>query len=195
MFEVMPQDFLPSEDTGQIRASTEAAQDVSFDSMREHQVAVAKIVGADTNVDGFMSAMGVSGNGTGTGNNGRMFIRLKPRSQRKLSADQIIQELRQKVAGVPGLTTYFVNPPVITIGGQQSKAFYQYSLQHTDIKVLAEWAPKLMLKIAQIPGVQDVSSDLLLKNPQVNVEIDRATFSCRDVSAFRHRHRRRHTCR
>jgi len=170
---IIPTGFFPSEDTGQIRASTEAAQDVSFDAMREHQVAVAKIIGADTNVAGFMSAMGVSGSGNGTGNNGRMFIRLKPRSERKLSADQVIQELRQKVAGIPGLTTYFVNPPVITIGGQSSKAFYQYSLQDTDIKVLADWAPKLMQKIAQIPGVQDVTSDLLLKNPQVNVEINR----------------------
>jgi len=168
----IPTGFFPSEDTGQIRASTEAAQDVSFDSMREHQEAVAKIVAQDTNVDGFMSAIGAGGGG-GTGNNGRMFIRLKPRSERKLSADEVIQELRKKVAGVPGVSTYFVNPPVISIGGQQSKAFYQYSLQDTDIKVLAEWAPKMMQKISQIPGVQDVTSDLLLKNPQVNVEIDR----------------------
>jgi len=170
---IIPTGFFPSEDTGQIRASTEAAQDVSFDAMRDHQIAVAKIVGADTNVDGFMSAIGVSGSGSGTGNNGRMFIRLKPRSERRLSADEVIQELRKKVADIPGLTTYFVNPPVITIGGQSSKAFYQYSLQDTDIKELAEWAPKLMEKISQIPGVQDVTSDLLLKNPQVNVEINR----------------------
>ena len=180
---IIPTGFFPSEDTGQIRASTEAAQDVSFDAMREHQVAVAKIIGADTNVAGFMSAMGVSGSGNGTGNNGRMFIRLKPRSERKLSADQVIQELRQKVAGIPGLTTYFVNPPVITIGGQSSKAFYQYSLQDTDIKVLADWAPKLMQKIAQIPGVQDVTSDLLLKNPQVNVEINRDKAASLHVTA------------
>ena len=170
---MIPTGFFPSEDTGQIRASTEAAQDVSFESMREHQVAAAKIIGTDTNVDGFMSAIGVSGSGGGTGNNGRMFIRLKPRSQRKLSADQIIQELRPKLAGIPGLTTYFVNPPVISIGGQQSKAFYQYSLQDTDIGRLADYAPKMMQKISEIPGVQDVTSDLLLKNPQVNVEIDR----------------------
>jgi HAE1 family hydrophobic/amphiphilic exporter-1 len=168
---IIPTGFFPSEDTGQIRATTEAAQDVSFESMREHQIAAAKIVAADTNVDGFMSAIG--GGGGGTANNGRMFIRLKPRSQRKLSADEIIQELRKKVSGIPGLSTYFVNPPVITVGGQQSKAFYQYSLQDTDIKVLAEWAPKMMQQISQIPGVQDVTSDLLLKNPQVNVEIDR----------------------
>jgi HAE1 family hydrophobic/amphiphilic exporter-1 len=173
LFRIIPTGFFPSEDTGQIRASTEAAQDVSFESMREHQIAAAKIIAADTNnVDGFMSAIGAGGAG-GTGNNGRMFIRLKPRSQRKLSADQVIQELRPKLAVIPGLTTYFQNPPVISIGGQQSKALYQYSLQDTDIKELAEWAPKLMQKISQIPGVQDVTSDLLLKNPQVNVEIDR----------------------
>ncbi len=172
LFYKIPTGFFPSEDTGQIRASTEAAQDVSFESMREHQMAAAKIVAADTNVDGFMSAIGVGGFG-GTGNNGRMFIRLKPRSQRTLSADEIIQELRPKLATVPGLATYFQNPPVISIGGQQTKALYQYSLQDTDIKELAEWAPKLMQKISQIPGVQDVTSDLLLKNPQVNVEIDR----------------------
>jgi hydrophobic/amphiphilic exporter-1 (mainly G- bacteria), HAE1 family len=119
-----------------------------------------------------MSAIGAGSFG-GTGNNGRMFIRLKPRSQRKLSADEVIQELRPKLARIPGLTTYFVNPPVITIGGRASKAFYQYSLQDTDIKELAEWSPRLMQKISELPGVQDVTSDLLLKNPQVNVEIDR----------------------
>jgi len=172
LFYVIPTGFFPSEDTGQIRATTEAAQDVSFEAMREHQIQAAKIVAADTNVDGFMSAIGAGGPNS-TGNNGRMFIRLKPRSQRKLSADQIIQELRPKLAGIPGLQTYFQNPPVISIGGQQSKALYQYSLQDTDIKELAEWAPKLMQKISEIPGFQDVTSDLLLKNPQVNVEIDR----------------------
>jgi hydrophobic/amphiphilic exporter-1 (mainly G- bacteria), HAE1 family len=172
LFYKIPTGFFPSEDTGQIRATTEAAQDVSFEAMRDHQIEAAKIIAADTNVDGFMSAIGAGGPNS-TGNNGRMFIRLKPRSQRKLSADQVIQELRPKLAVIPGLQTYFQNPPVISIGGQQSKALYQYSLQDTDIKELAEWAPKLMQKISQIPGVQDVTSDLLLKNPQVNVEIDR----------------------
>ena len=142
--------------------------------MREHQIAVAKIVAADTNVDGFMSAIGAGGSGGRPRNNGRMFIRLKPRSQRKLSADRghpgIAPQTRQSF---PACNVYFQNPPVISIGGQQSKALYQYSLQDTDIKELAEWAPKLMQKISQIPGVQDVTSDLLLKNPQVNVEIDR----------------------
>jgi hydrophobic/amphiphilic exporter-1 (mainly G- bacteria), HAE1 family len=169
---IIPTGFFPSEDTSQIRATTEAAQDVSFESMREHQIAAANMVAADTNVAGFMSAIGAGSFG-GTGNNGRMFIRLKPRSQRKLSADEVIQELRPKLARIPGLTTYFVNPPVITIGGRASKAFYQYSLQDTDIKELAEWSPRLMQKISELPGVQDVTSDLLLKNPQVNVEIDR----------------------
>jgi len=172
LFYLIPTGFFPSEDTGQIRATTEAAQDISFDAMREHQIAAAKIVAADTNVDSFMSAIGAGGPSS-TLNNGRMFIRLKPRSQRKLDADQVIQELRPKLAVIPGLQVYFQNPPVITIGGMSSKALYQYSLQDTDIKELAEWAPKLMQKIAQVPGVQDVTSDLLLKNQQVNVDIDR----------------------
>ena len=172
LFCLIPFGFFPSEDTGQIRGNTEAAQDVSFEAMREHQIQAAKIVAADTNVDGFMSSIGAGGPNS-TGNNGRFFIRLKPRSQRKLSADQVIQELRPKMAAVPGLQTYFQNPPLITIGGMSSKGLYQYSLQDTDIKELAEWAPKLMQKISEISGVQDVTSDLLLKNPQVNVEIDR----------------------
>jgi HAE1 family hydrophobic/amphiphilic exporter-1 len=172
LFYVIPKGFFPNEDTSQIRATTEAAQDISFDAMREHQMAVAKIVGADTNIGGFMSAIGAGGPNA-TANSGRMFIRLKPRSERKLSADEIIQDLRRKVAVVPGIQTYFQNPPLITVGGMQSKALYQYSLQDTDTKELAHWAPILMEKMSALPGFQDVTSDLFIKNPQVTVEIDR----------------------
>jgi HAE1 family hydrophobic/amphiphilic exporter-1 len=172
LFYVIPKGFFPNEDTSQIRATTEAAQDISFDAMREHQMAVAKIVGADTNIGGFMSAIGASGPNA-TANSGRMFIRLKPRSERKLSADEIIQDLRRKVSVVPGIQTFFQNPPLITVGGMQSKALYQYSLQDTDTKELAHWAPILMEKMSALPGFQDVTSDLFIKNPQVTVEIDR----------------------
>ena len=178
LFVVIPKGFFPSEDTGQIRGSTEAAQDISFEAMREHQMAVAKIVAADTNIAGFMSSIGAGGPNA-TANNGRLFMRLKPRSERRLSADQVIQELRLKLAGVPGMQTYFQNPPVITIGGMQSKALYQYSLQDTDMKELVQWAPVLMQRMSEIPGpngqnmLQDVTSDLLIKNPQITVEIDR----------------------
>src|SRR6185437_3581170 len=115
LFRLIPLGFFPSEDTGQIFAITEASEDISWQSMREHQMAVAKIVAADTNVAGFMSSMGTGGS-TIAANSGRIFMRLKPRSERQLSADQIIQELRPKLASVPGINVFMQNLPVIRIG-------------------------------------------------------------------------------
>ena len=171
LFVAIPKGFFPTEDTGQIFGITEAAQDISFDSMSEHQMAVAKIVAADPNIDAFMSSIGAGG--SSTANNGRIFMRLKPRSKRRLRADQIIQELRPKLASVPGIQTYLQVPPLIRIGGMLSKALYQFSLQDTDTKELYYWAPILMNRMAQVPGFQDVTSDLLIANPQITVEIDR----------------------
>jgi hydrophobic/amphiphilic exporter-1 (mainly G- bacteria), HAE1 family len=172
LFDVIPKGFFPDEDTGQINATTEAAQDISFDAMIEHQKAAAKIVAADPNVESFMSAVGAGGPSASL-NNGRLLMRLKPTSQRKLNANQIIQELRPKFAQIPGLNVFMQNPPLIRIGGQSSKALYQYSLQDIDTKELFHWAPILMQKMSQQPGFQDVTSDLLIANPQVNVEINR----------------------
>jgi len=173
LFVVVPKGFFPDEDTGQIFAITEAAQDISFDAMREHQMALAKIVADDPNVDSFMSAVGAGGP-SASGNNGRMFMRLKDRSKRKLSANQIIQELRPKLAQVPGINVYMQNPPLIRIGGQLTKALYQFSLQDTDTKELYHWTPILMAKMAEQTNIlQDVTSDLLIAKPQVTVEIDR----------------------
>ena len=166
LFVVIPKGFFPDEDTGRIVVTTEAAQDISFDAMREHQLAAMKIVAADPNVDGFISVVG-----GGTMNNGRMFFRLK--EKRKLNANQIIQELRVKFAQMPGLNVYLRNPPVIPIGGMQSKGLYQYSLQDTDVQELFHWAPILTDKLKQQPGFQDVTTDLQIAAPQVNVEIDR----------------------
>jgi HAE1 family hydrophobic/amphiphilic exporter-1 len=167
---VIPKGFFPDEDTGRIMARTEASQDISFDAMREHQMAAMKIVAADPNIDGFISVIG-SGNGSASLNNGRMFFRLK--DQRKLNANQIIQELRVKFAQVPGMNVYLQNPPIIPIGGMQSKALYQYSLQDTDVQELFRWTPLLADKLAHEPGFQDVTTDLQIASPQVNVEIDR----------------------
>ncbi len=166
LFVVIPKGFFPDEDTGRIAVTTEAGQDISFDAMREHQLAAMKIVAADPNVDGFVSVIG-----GGTLNNGRMFFRLK--DKRKLNANQIIQELRVKFAQMPGLNVYLRNPPIIPIGGMQSKGLYQYSLQDTDVQELFHWAPILTDKLAHEPGFQDVTTDLQIAAPQVNVEIDR----------------------
>ncbi len=182
LFYVIPKGFFPSEDTGQIFAITEASQDISFDAMRQHQMAAAKIVAADPNIDGFMSAIGAGG-ASSTLNNGRMFMRLKPRSERKLSADQIIQELRPKLAQVPGFNVYLQNLPLIRVGGNLTKSLYQYALQDTDTKELFHWAPILTEKMAQLPGLQDVTSDLQIANPQVNVEIDRDKAAALGITA------------
>ena len=169
LFIMIPKGFFPDEDTGRISVTTEAAQDISYDAMREHQLAAMKIVAADSNIDGFISTIGA---GTGSAlNNGRMFFRLS--DQRKLSANQIIQELRPKFAQIPGLNVYMQNPPLIRVGGMASKALYQYSLQDTDVKELFHWAPILTDKLAHEPGFQDVTTDLQIAAPQVNVEIDR----------------------
>jgi HAE1 family hydrophobic/amphiphilic exporter-1 len=179
LFFVTPKGFFPDDDTGQIFGITEAAQGISFDAMREHQMAVAKITAADPNVANFMSAIG-----GGNANNGRIFMRLKPRSERKLNANQIIQELRPKFAQIPGINVYLQNPPLIRVGGMLTKALYQFSLQDTDTKELYHWSPILMNKIAAITNIfQDVTSDLLVANPQVMVEIDRDKSSALGVTA------------
>jgi HAE1 family hydrophobic/amphiphilic exporter-1 len=170
LFVVIPKGFFPDEDTGRIQATTEAAQDISYDAMREHQLAAMKIVAADPNVDGFISVIG-AGTGSATLNDGRMFFRLK--DKRKLNANQIIQELRVKFAQMPGMNVYLQNPPLIRVGGMATKALYQYSLQDTDVQELFHWAPLLTDKLAHQPGFQDVTTDLQIAAPQVNVEIDR----------------------
>jgi len=172
LFVVIPKGFFPDEDTDRIMTTTEASQDISFDAMREHQLAAMKIVAADTNVDGFLSFIGAGGGGTL--NNGRMFMRLKPSAERKLTANDIIQELRRKFARLPGMNVYLQNPPLIRIGGMSSKGLYQYSLLDTDVKELFYWTPQLMEKLKQQPQYfQDVNSDLQIAAPQVNVEINR----------------------
>ncbi|HUU28154.1 MAG TPA: efflux RND transporter permease subunit [archaeon] len=181
LFMVIPKGFLPSQDTGQIFAMTEAAQGISFEDMARHQQAVAAIVAQDPNVASFMSNAGSRGF-TGS-NNGVMFMHLKPRSERKLSADQIIQQLRPKLAMVPGINVFLQNPPPIRIGGTLTKSQYQFSLQGADTEELYHYAQVMEQRMRSIPGLQDVTSDLQITNPQVNVNIDRDKASSFGVTA------------
>ena len=182
LFKFMPQGFLPSEDTGQMFISTETAQGTSFESMKQHQQAIAAIVLDDPNADAFMSSVGAGGSTTSV-NQGRLFIRLKPRSQRKLHVDQVIQQLRPKLMQVPGIQTYPQNPPPIRIGGTLTKSLYQITLQSPDTDELYANAPRLEAKMRELPMLQDVTSDLQIKNPQVTVEIDRDKASALGISA------------
>jgi HAE1 family hydrophobic/amphiphilic exporter-1 len=169
---IIPKGFLPSEDTGNIFAFTEAAQGVSFDAMKAHQQAVARILSQDTNVMSFFSSVGGTGPSGGI-NSGVMFILLKPHPERRLNVDQVIQELRPKLAVVPGMNVYMQNLPPIRIGGQLTKSQYQFTLQSPDTGDLYRYAPILQQKLSQAAGLQDVTSDLLIKNPQANVEVNR----------------------
>src|SRR5213593_1485942 len=158
LFLKIPKGFLPSEDNSQAFGFTEAAQGISFQAMGEHQMAVAKVVQKDPNVDAFMSSYGSRGS-INASNSGVVFMRLKPRKERKLSVDGVIQELRPKLAQIPGIKVYLQNPPPIRIGGSLTKSLYQYTLQDADTKELYEYAPKLEQKMRQLPGFQDVTSD------------------------------------
>ncbi len=182
LFKIMPTGFLPSEDTGRLMVSTEAAEGISFDAMVRHQKELAAIVQADSNVDSFMSAVG-GGGGSSSNNTGRMFIKLKPRKERKLSADEFIQALRPKLAQVPGIRAYMQNPPPIQVGGLMTKSMYQYTLQSPDMDELFRAAPLLADRIRELPGFQDVTTDLQIKNPQIAVQIDRDKAATLGVSA------------
>jgi HAE1 family hydrophobic/amphiphilic exporter-1 len=178
----MPKGFLPSEDTSQIFGFTEAAQGISFDAMMELQKKVAAIVAKDPDVDSFMSSVGAGGVVTAS-NTGRIFIRLKPRAQRKLSADEVIHELRPKLANIPGIQVFLQNVPPIVIGGILTKSQYQYALQSPDTDLLFRFAPMMESRLRNQRGFLDVTSDLQIKNPQIDVSIDRDKASALGVTA------------
>jgi HAE1 family hydrophobic/amphiphilic exporter-1 len=178
----IPRSMFPDEDTGQIYAITEGAQDISFEAMREHHLEAARIIQADPNVLNFTSSVGVGGP-TLTGNAGRMFIRLKPLAERKLTSNQIIQELRPKLAKLVGIHVYLQNVPTIRFGGMLTKAQYQYTLQCADTAELYRWVPRLEAAMRELPGLLDVNSDLLINSPQVLVDMDRDKMRTLGVSA------------
>jgi hydrophobic/amphiphilic exporter-1 (mainly G- bacteria), HAE1 family len=171
LFMIMPKGFIPSQDAGLVFGITEAGQDISYESMVAHQKAITDIIQKDPNVESTMSSAGASFGGSG--NQGRFFLHLKPRPPRQLNVDQVIQELRPKLAQVPGVSVYMQNPPPIRIGGQLTKSLYQLTLQGPDPKELYAWVPKIIAKMTSLPGFQDVTSDLLISTPQVQVDIDR----------------------
>ncbi|HOI14805.1 MAG TPA: efflux RND transporter permease subunit [Geobacteraceae bacterium] len=182
LFVRIPKGFLPSEDTGQIFAFTEAAPGISFEEMSDKQQQLASIVARNSNVAAFMSSVG-SGGASGSVNAGRMNMRLIPRNERDLSADEIIRELRPLVASVPGIRMFLQTPPSIRIGGRLTKSQYQYTLQSPDTSVLYAGAAQLETKMRGLPQLQDVTSDLQMNNPRVRVEIDRDKSSALGLSA------------
>jgi len=182
LFTAIPKGFLPSEDIGQIAMVTEAEQGISFPAMVEKQKKLMEIIAADENVEGFMSVVGAGGPVSSL-NSGRMFIKLKPRHERPLSADQLIQKLRPKLSQVPGIMGFLQNPPPIRLGGNFTKGLYQFTLQNPDTQDLFKYSAELEDKLKEVDILQDVNSDLQLKSPQVYLEIDRDKTSALGITA------------
>jgi HAE1 family hydrophobic/amphiphilic exporter-1 len=183
LFGLVPKGFLPSEDQGRFNISTEAIQGIGFDEMVKHQLKVAEIVSKDPNVLSFSNNAGGGPRG-GALNTGQLSVDLKPRSERKLNVDQIMAQLRPKVSQVPGIRVYMVNQPPINLGGQGGgqRSLYQFTLQDTDTEELYQWAPILEAKLRDLPGLEDVNSDMQIKNPQVRIDMDRDKISALGLS-------------
>jgi HAE1 family hydrophobic/amphiphilic exporter-1 len=182
LFIVIPKGFLPNEDTGRIFAITEAAEGVGFESLIENQKKAEAILEKEPTVEAIFSNVGVRGN-IGASNGGFLFITLKPRDQRKESVDEVIQRLRPEFAKLRGMRVFAQNPPPIRLGGNLTKSMYQLVLQSPDTAELYKYAPMLAEKIRDVEGIQDPTTDLQIKNPQVHVEIDRDKASSLGISA------------
>src|SRR5439155_495757 len=157
LFGLIPKGFLPSEDQGRFQISTEAVQGIGFDEMVRHQMQLADIITKDPNVLSFSNNVG-GGPGGGGLNTGRISVELKPRSQRKLTVDQLIAKWRPELAQVPGTRVYMVNQPPINLGGQQgARSLYQFTLQDTDTAQLYHWAPIFESKGRESPGIEYVT--------------------------------------
>jgi multidrug efflux pump len=175
----VPKGFFPQQDTGRVMGSVQADQDISFPAMRQKMEQFVSIVMRDPNVQ---TIVGFAGGNTAR-NQGRMFITLKPRGkERKLTADQVIGEMRRKLTAVPGATLFMQSAQDLTIGGRQSQAQYQYTLQGEDLNELNSWAPRLMQKLRTLKELRDVNTDQQDRGLQATVIIDRDTASRLGVS-------------
>jgi HAE1 family hydrophobic/amphiphilic exporter-1 len=181
LFARAPKGFLPSEDSGQLFCFVEGPQDASFQAMMDLQRQVAEIIGKDPNVEAAMSFVGATGFSPSL-NVGRITITLKPFKERK-PADQVVRELRPKLANILGAKVFLQNVPAIRIGGQLTKSPYQYVMRSATIEELYHWAPMIEQKLRSLPGIVDVTSDLQITRPEVTVEIEREKASALGVSA------------
>ncbi len=164
LFTVVPKGFIPSEDRDMILVSTESAQDISWPALVKHAMKLAEILQKNPNVDRFLVDVDTTA---------FMLVVLKPRAKRQKNVEQVIQELRPDLNSVPGIRAMPINRPPINVGGRRTRSLYQLTLQGLDIEQLYLAAKKLEPAMAEQPGLLDVSSDLQLDNPELNVEIDR----------------------
>lgn len=176
LFLVVPKGFFPVQDTGVILGISDAPQTVSFTSMAQRQQALAQVILKDPAVDSLSSFIGIDGINT-TPNSGRIQINLKPRSQRKETASEIIRRLQPQLAHVEGITLYMQPVQDLTVEDRVSRTQFQYSLEAADAKDLNTWVPRLMQKLQALPELRDVANDQLTSGLKADLVIDRDTAS------------------
>jgi HAE1 family hydrophobic/amphiphilic exporter-1 len=174
LFIVIPKGFFPQQDNGLITATSEASQDISFQAMKDRQEALVNIVLQDPDVA--TAAMAIGGSGR-AGNNGNMFITLKPRNQRKASAQEIIARLRPKLAKVEGANLYMQAAQDVRLGGRPTRTQFEFTLQDANLAELNEWAPKILAKMQTLPELRDVATDQQTQGTTLELKINRDTAS------------------
>jgi hydrophobic/amphiphilic exporter-1 (mainly G- bacteria), HAE1 family len=172
LFVIIPKGFFPQQDTGLITGVSEAAQDVSFKEMMRRQEAIGVIVGQDPAVATYAMSIGTGGSVAAL-NNGRIFITLKPRSERDVSADQVIARLRPKLEAVEGARLFMQAAQDVNVGGRAARTQFQYTLQDSNFEELNDWAPKVLEKLKALPELRDVASDQQMSGTALTLTIDR----------------------
>jgi multidrug efflux pump len=183
LFIYIPKGFFPEQDTGRISGVIQAAQDISFQAMREKLSKVVDVIKSDPDVTDVTGFTGGGGGGGSTTNTARMFIALKPFEERKASARDVIGRLRKKLAQLPDAPTYLQPVQDLRIGGMASAALYQFTLQGDNLAELNEWAPRVLRQLRTLPELVDVSSDQQDKGLQSWLQIDRNTASRLGITA------------
>ncbi len=181
LYRVVPKGFFPQQDTGIIMGTTDASQDISFVAMADLQQKATKIVLEDPAVSTVASFIG-AGAGASTANNGRLFITLKPTSERKVTADQVINRLRRKLNDIVGLNVFLQASQDIKVGGRGSRSQFQYALVSGDLDELNKWSSLLVDKLKPIPELRDVTSDQQTRGLQMTVVMDRVAAARLGVS-------------
>ncbi|MBN1606169.1 MAG: efflux RND transporter permease subunit [Polyangiaceae bacterium] len=172
LFQRIPKGFLPTEDQGQLMITTEGAEGISFEAMKAKQLEVNHIVGRNPDVEAFTSSVGSRGSHGGT-NAGFLFLRLKPKSRRSSDIESVVAALRSSLSKLTGVQCFVQIPPQIRVGGQRTKSDYQLTLQGSDTDRLFAAVPEVVAEVAKLPMVDDVTTDLQLKNAELRVDIDR----------------------
>ncbi|MCJ7594373.1 MAG: efflux RND transporter permease subunit, partial [Desulfobacterales bacterium] len=179
MFMLIPKGFIPSEDRGMMIGFGMAAEGISYEDMSEHMLAVSDIISDNPNVDGVMPVVGFGGSMNG----GFFFIKLKERHERKATPEQVMAQLYPGTSQVPGLITFFSNPPPIQVSAKSSNAAYQYVFQSTNTDELYDASKAFLQKLMALPQLRDVNSDLMISTPQIKVRIDRDKAATLGLSA------------